>query len=89
MSKTLRKTPEARVHLVAGYHTGRYTVDAFLKAVADVDMEVEDTTERQVGGSLRRPWSVERAEEETEEERRRWVLWIVLRWKPDALATET
>ncbi|KAI0720631.1 putative methyltransferase-domain-containing protein [Fomitopsis betulina] len=85
LSKTLRKTPDARVHLIAGYHTGRYTVENFMKAVPDVELEVEDATERQVGGNLRRPWSVQRAEEETEEERRRWVLWLSLKWKREAL----
>ena len=83
------RTADARVHLVAGYHTGRYTVDAFLKAIPDVQLEVEDTTERQVGGRQQRPWSVQRAEEETEEERRRWVLWIVLKWKPEALTSDS
>ena len=89
LSKALMRTADARVHLVAGYHTGRYTVDAFLKAIPDVQLEVEDTTERQVGGSQQRPWSVQRAEEETEEERRRWVLWIVLKWKPEALTSDS
>lgn len=89
LSKTLRKTSDARVHLVAGYHTGRYTVETFMKSVSDVELEVEDATEREVGGHLRRPWSVQRAEEETEEERRRWVLWMVLKWRPEALALDT
>ena len=89
LSKTLKKTPGARVHLVAGYHTGRYIVDSFLNAVSNVQMEIEDTTERQVGGSQQRAWGVQRAEEETEEERRRWVLWVVLRWKPEALTSDS
>ncbi|KZT67383.1 hypothetical protein DAEQUDRAFT_751758 [Daedalea quercina L-15889] len=87
LSATLRKTSDARVHLVAGFHTGRYTVESFLKSVPDVQLEVEDATEREVGGTRRRPWSVERADQETEEERRRWVLWIVLKWKEEGLTS--
>ncbi|KAH9930323.1 uncharacterized protein B0H18DRAFT_994402 [Fomitopsis serialis] len=86
LSETLKKTPDARVHLVAGFHTGRYTVESFLKAVPDAGLEVEEAAEREVGGNRRRPWNVDRADEETEEERRRWVLWMVLKWKESALA---
>ncbi|KAH9832597.1 uncharacterized protein C8Q71DRAFT_777247 [Rhodofomes roseus] len=86
LSTTLKKTADARIILVAGFHTGRYTVESFLKAVPDAGLEVEEATEREVGGDRRRPWSVEGADEETEEERRRWVVWMLLKWKADSLA---
>jgi len=78
---TLRKTPRARIYLVAGLHTGRYTLQAFLDAVEGVGLEVESVVEKEVCGEIQRPWSVVRAENEDEKERRRWVPWIILRWK--------
>ncbi|KAF9266903.1 hypothetical protein L218DRAFT_896120 [Marasmius fiardii PR-910] len=70
----LKKTKEARVHLVAGLHTGRYTLQSFIKA----GFVVESAIEREVNGDLRRPWDVNA--DENEKERRRWVVWITLRW---------
>jgi len=80
----LRKTHGARVYLVAGLHTGRFTLQAFLDAVGNVGLEVEDAVEREVCGETQRPWSVARADNEDEKERRRWVLWIVLRGKVES-----
>ncbi|RDX49181.1 hypothetical protein OH76DRAFT_560770 [Lentinus brumalis] len=80
---TLKRASSARVHLVAGLHTGRYVVASFLKLVPDAGFVIEDLRERRVGGTEERPWSVERAEGEDEAERRRWVVWMVLRWRHD------
>ena len=38
-------------------------------------------TEREVNGQEERKWSIERAEKEHEKERRRWVVWISLKWE--------
>ncbi|OBZ73533.1 Protein N-methyltransferase nnt1 [Grifola frondosa] len=79
---TLRDTADARIYLVAGLHTGRYTIQAFLKSVSEAGFDIEEATERQVtDGDSCRPWTIERAEGEDEMERRRWVIWMVLRWK--------
>ena len=86
----LRGTPDARVHLVAGLHTGRYALFGFLRAVRsfrppeeDVPMkarlDVFDISEREVNGETRRDWREDR-EGEDDAERRRWVVWIVLGW---------
>ncbi|EIN09501.1 hypothetical protein PUNSTDRAFT_101335 [Punctularia strigosozonata HHB-11173 SS5] len=82
LRRTLRKTSDSRVYLVAGLHTGRYTLDRFLKMVREVGFIVEEAMEREVRGVINRPWDVTRAETEDERERRRWVLWIVLKWDP-------
>ncbi|RPD59046.1 hypothetical protein L226DRAFT_106793 [Lentinus tigrinus ALCF2SS1-7] len=78
---TLKRAASARVHLVAGLHTGRYVIASFLKLIPDAGLVTEDLKERRVGGSEERPWSVDRAEGEDEAERRRWVIWMVLRWQ--------
>ncbi|KII87342.1 hypothetical protein PLICRDRAFT_42968 [Plicaturopsis crispa FD-325 SS-3] len=76
---TLRRTADARVHLVAGLHTGRYTIQAFLDAAEKAGFHVASITERKVGDDdVRVPWDVTRADDERE--RRGWVVWISLRW---------
>ena len=78
---TLKRSPRARVQLVAGLHTGRYVIQSFLKLVLDAGFVAEDIKERRVGASDERPWSVDRAEGEDEQERRRWIIWMVFRWR--------
>ncbi|EMD39256.1 hypothetical protein CERSUDRAFT_81998, partial [Gelatoporia subvermispora B] len=77
---TLRRSPDARAYLVAGFHTGRYAVQAFLKLVSASGLRVDTLQERAVNGSGSRPWDVERADTEDEQERRRWVVWLSLKW---------
>ena len=80
----LARTPAARAHFVAGLHTGRYTLDSFLRAVSETGLELVEATECEVQGEgRRREWEVRRAESEDEDERerRRWVVWSVLRWR--------
>lgn len=88
LQKTLRKDSEARVHLVAGLHTGRYTIDSFLRAVEKAGFDVIRIVEQEVihdeGGceivARMREWDVTRAEYEEEKDRRGWVIWIELCW---------
>ncbi|KAJ3486118.1 hypothetical protein NLI96_g4461 [Meripilus lineatus] len=82
LASTLRKTSDSRVYLVAGLHTGRYTLQSFIDLVPRFGLRVEELRERLVGGSERRDWDVTRAEGEDEQERRKWVLWISLAWTP-------
>ncbi|THH14992.1 hypothetical protein EW146_g5421 [Bondarzewia mesenterica] len=84
LCRAMTKTADARAYLVAGLHTGRYTIQAFLNAVLKVGLEVEEALERELKGDGKRGWMVERAEEEDERERRRWVVWIVLKWGHEA-----
>ena len=85
----LTRTPAARVHLVAGLHTGKYTIDAFFRAARSAGLVVVEATEREVVGgekdACRREWDVGRrlaagGADEDERERRRWIVWSVLKW---------
>ncbi|KAL0575288.1 hypothetical protein V5O48_006689 [Marasmius crinis-equi] len=80
LKRLLKRTAEARVHLVAGLHTGRYTLHSFIGAVTRAGFVLESVEERETNGELRRSWDVSRAEDEDEKERRRWVVWMVLTW---------
>jgi nicotinamide N-methyltransferase len=78
--------PSSRVNLIAGLHTGRWTIQAFLKAVEDrrrfrlhrvVEIPVNsgrETTPEE------RNWEVER-EGEDESSRRAWVVSITMGWR--------
>jgi predicted nicotinamide N-methyase len=76
----LDRSPDARAHLVAGLHTGRYTLQSFMNAVMMHKLQVERVVESEVMGGVQRPWDVTRAESEDERERRKWVVWMVLKW---------
>ncbi|OAX36131.1 hypothetical protein K503DRAFT_793547 [Rhizopogon vinicolor AM-OR11-026] len=76
----LNQSPDARIHLVAGLHTGRYTLQSFLDVVMAHGLQVERVVEREVTGGIQRSWDVTRAESEDERERRRWVVWMILKW---------
>lgn len=87
MCAVLKRSPRARAHVVAGLHTGRYALEAFLRAAEKAGLVLEGgasgATEREIGGEGRREWDVGRvvgSEEEDERERRRWVVWSVLKW---------
>ncbi|KZV96802.1 hypothetical protein EXIGLDRAFT_833374 [Exidia glandulosa HHB12029] len=74
-----------RAVLVAGLHTGRYAVQRFLDIASETGLEICELRERTFSGSsdtdgieAERPWAAERYHEE-EFERRRWLVWIVLR----------
>ncbi|KAL5492672.1 hypothetical protein ACEPAI_4119 [Sanghuangporus weigelae] len=86
----LRRTPDARVHLVAGLHTGRYALSGFLRTVRSIHvsqrdntpkprLDVLDISEREVNDEARRDWREDR-DGEDDMERRRWLVWIVLGW---------
>lgn len=52
----LKHTHAARAHLVAGLHTGRYTLDAFFRAARAAGLVLVEATERQVpalGGKVK------------------------------------
>ncbi|KAF9224025.1 hypothetical protein BS17DRAFT_780362 [Gyrodon lividus] len=76
----LKHSPNSRIHLVAGLHTGRYTIQAFLDGTKWRNLIIQTAVEREVGGTQSRTWDVSRAEGEDEQERRRWVVWMVLKW---------
>lgn len=77
----LKRGSDARIHLVAGLHTGRYTIQSFLDRTRLRGLVLLSATERQVDGTQSRPWDVSRAVGEDERERRRWVVWMILKWE--------
>ncbi|KAH9479405.1 Peroxisomal targeting signal 2 receptor [Psilocybe cubensis] len=79
LKSTLKRTTTSRAHLVVGLHTGRYTIDSFLRKVLENGFEVQSIEERERLGSSKRNWQVFR-EAEDDKERRRWVIWIQLKW---------
>ena len=81
LKSTLKKSSSSRIHLVAGLHTGRYTIQAFLIHVQrNSGFQVESILEREATGSGTRVWDVFRSEED-EKERRRWIIWTTLAWE--------
>ncbi|KAG5219721.1 calmodulin N-methyltransferase [Salix suchowensis] len=60
LQKTLKKDAKSRIHLVAGLHTGRFTIQSMLDRLKSSGFDVESAEERQVHGDQRRGWIVER-----------------------------
>ena len=79
LKRTLRKTSSARVHLVAGLHTGRYTIKGFIERAVASGLELISIDENEANGNRSREWSAEKSGED-EGERRRWIIWIQLKW---------
>ena len=80
LSLTLNPSETSVVHLVVGLHTGRYTIESFFKAVVLAGFKIVQATEMEANDRETRDWDVTRAENEDEKERRRWIVWIVLKW---------
>lgn len=78
LCKVLKKTTNARIHIIAGLHTGRYTIQAFIDVIGSAGLKVLSAVEKKIDGSLQREWCVLRAETENERERREWVVWMIL-----------
>ncbi|KAH6889984.1 hypothetical protein B0T10DRAFT_44412 [Thelonectria olida] len=75
----LRKTPEARCWVVAGFHTGRQKMRGFYEAEAlrSIGLEVECIWERDCNGE-ERPWETDREDDVTV--RKRWLVVASLKW---------
>jgi nicotinamide N-methyltransferase len=85
LSRILRRSPDARAHLVAGLHTGRWTLKRFLDMALENGFQILSVVEHSVhDNATTRAWDAER--EDAEVERRRWVVWIKLCW-PDVPAS--
>lgn len=78
----LKKTESSRIHLIAGLHTGRFTLQAFMIAAQSAGLQIRNAVEREVVGPTQREWSAER--DDSERERRRWVVWMTLAWPTPA-----
>jgi len=78
--------PSSSVNLIAGLHTGRWTIQAFLKAVEDRQrfrlhrvVEIPANSGKETTPE-ERSWEVER-EDEDESGRRAWVVSITMGWR--------
>lgn len=85
LQTTLKKSAAARIHLVVGLHTGRYTIGSFLRRAMECGFDLESVVELELKGSARRDWDVNR-ENEDDQERRRWIIWIQLKWSTTELS---
>lgn len=76
-------SPDGKVFVLAGFHTGRATVAAFFEAVGKAGLEVEWIRERSVQG-VERAWTPGKDKLQTnEEELKKWMVIAVLkRGKP-------
>lgn len=80
ITRCLKKDESAKILLVAGLHTGRYTIQRFLENVSGSEELALDTVmEKEATGAAVREWDAQREDGESEEERRRWVVEIRLR----------
>lgn len=78
MSHLLSHSSEARVHIIAGFHTGRAIVAAFFTMVShNCDLTVEHIWECDVDGN-RRLWNPDAAEEDSTT-RKRWMVVATLK----------
>ncbi|KAK7685654.1 hypothetical protein QCA50_010998 [Cerrena zonata] len=80
LQSTLRKATSSRIWIVAGLHTGRYTLRSFLDQLPKFGFEAETVEEREVKGNRRREWSVESGGVDEEKERRKWVVCMSIKW---------
>jgi hypothetical protein len=76
----LSESPDARVHVIAGFHTGRAKMAGFFEeTVPEVGLEVEDIFEINAEGA-RRAWAKERdGGREDIGERKKWLVVARLR----------
>lgn len=79
LARVLRRHQDSFVHLVAGFHTGRWPIARFLTEALKHGLGLAVMREVPLSdGKSPRPWMVERVE--TYEERRNWLIEIKLNW---------
>ncbi|GAA5974892.1 hypothetical protein JCM5350_004489 [Sporobolomyces pararoseus] len=102
LTKLLAFTPSARIHLVAGFHSGRSAVRSFLRRAREAGLEEKqvdgkDWEELAVGGERRRwGWDLEGEagdsdwieEKESNSERGKWVVVGEMGWSKEKLESE-
>jgi nicotinamide N-methyltransferase len=69
--------PKAKTHLIAGLHTGRYTLQHFITVAQSLGFVIHKLMEHHISGRETREWKVER-EGESSEDRVHWLLYIRL-----------
>lgn len=76
--RCLRKQPQAKAHVVAGLHTGRYALQNFIETAQRLSLDVLNVIEYRFTDGQERTWGVER-EGETREDMTRWLLYITVK----------
>lgn len=100
MTTLLSRSSTSRIIILAGLHTGRHVIRTFLDTCIEVGLEIERAEEIDRRNEIEEKgidwkkvveekWSEESIVEGIEEERRRWLVWIILRWPEDIRAYET
>jgi EEF1A N-terminal glycine/lysine methyltransferase len=88
LANLLKPSKDSRIHLIAGFHTGRYSILGFLRILESITrtnsrkelrMTILRAEECHFQGGERRQWSGMR-DGEDEAERRRWLVWIEAGW---------
>ena len=70
----LSPSPDARVFVIAGFHTGRAKLAPFFEVVGEEGLEIEDIYEMDADGKRRR-WQAERdGGIEDHGERKKWLV---------------
>jgi EEF1A N-terminal glycine/lysine methyltransferase len=69
--------PIAKAHLLAGLHTGRYTLQHFISVTQSLGFVIHKLMEYHISGRETRGWQVER-EGESSDDRVHWLLYIRL-----------
>lgn len=88
LARLLRPSLGSRIHIIAGFHTGRYVISAFIRTLGltrrvfpdgtPMCLQVARMEEREVNGEGRRSWDEGREDDEVE--RRRWIVWSEIHW---------
>ncbi|KAG8936075.1 hypothetical protein FRC02_004700 [Tulasnella sp. 418] len=83
ITRLLQRHENAIVHIVAGLHTGRWTIQRFLEKAIESDLVISSLIERSTITGAQRRWDVER--EEAEADRRQWLISLTLKWNTQKL----
>lgn len=78
LAKTLKQTSSARVHCVAGFHSGRQKMAPFFQHATKVGLVTDSIYEINTTGE-RRDWDPSRAEEDSVV-RKKWLTIATLKW---------
>jgi len=78
IARALKPDKDSRVYLLAGIHTGRWVLDAFLKTVVQYGLCIDHLVELRVRDGYEQEWYAGR--EDSPEERCEWLLYIRLQW---------
>jgi len=84
MAHFLAHEAEARLLLIAGFHTGRAKVAHFFEMIDTVGLVIEDIYEMDVAG-IRREWDTNR--KDAVGSGKRWLVLATLRWREGEYGT--